>query len=70
MSSRQIFIVFLVAMVSFLAKNLTVFLIFASLIEGYMLIASTDAIVTPSLFKSNYLSLYSRSDAWTMETHE
>ena len=62
--------VFLVAAVSFLAKNLTAFLIVASLIEGYISIASTDDIFTPSLFNSNYSSLSFRSDAWTMETHE
>ena len=62
--------VFLVAMVSVLAKNLTAFLIFASLIEGYMLIESTDTIVTSSL--TNFLSstLSFRSEAWTMEKRE
>ena len=42
--------VFLVAAISFIAKNLTEFLIVEIFIEGYMLIASTDAIVTSSLF--------------------
>ena len=37
--------VFLVAAVRFLEKNLTAFLIVDSLIDGYMLIVSTDAIV-------------------------
>ena len=41
--------VFLVSVLSVLAKNLTAFLIVASLIEEYMLIATTDAIVTSSL---------------------
>ena len=45
--------VFLVSALSFLAKYLTAFLIVASLMDGYMLIASTDAIVTSSLFTSN-----------------
>ena len=54
MSSRKILMVLLVAAVRFLAKNITDFLIVASLIEGYMLIASTDAIATPFLFISNY----------------
>ena len=42
--------VFLVSDVRFLAKNLTAFLIVEIYIDGYMLIASTDAIVTSSLF--------------------
>ena len=37
---------FLVAAVSVISKNLTVFSIFESYIDGYMLIASTDYIVT------------------------
>ena len=45
--------VFLVATVSFIAQNITAFLIVESFIEGYMLIASTDAIVTLSLFTSS-----------------
>ena len=62
--------VFLVAAVSFLVKNITDFLIVSSLIEGYILLASTDAIVTKFLFISNYSSLSFRSDACTMEKHE
>ena len=62
--------VFLVAAVSFLAKNLTDFLIVASLIEGYMLIAFSDAIVTPSLFNSDYSSISFRSYDWIMDTRE
>ena len=46
--------VLLVAAVSFLATNLTAFLIFEILFEGYILIESTDAIITPYLFKSNF----------------
>ena len=61
---------FLVAFVIFLAKNLTTVLIFEILIEGYMLIVSTDAIVTSYLFTSSYSSFYFRPDAWTMETCE
>ena len=45
--------VFLVYLVSFIAKYLTAFFIVASLIDGYILIASIDAIVTSSLFTSN-----------------
>ena len=48
MNSRKILMVFLVATVSFLKNNLTDFLIVDCLIEGYVLIASTDAIVTSS----------------------
>ena len=62
--------VFLVAAVSFLSKNITSFFIFGSFIEGFMLISSTDAIVTLSLLIFNYSSLYFRSDAWTTETRE
>ena len=61
---------FLVAVVSFLAKNLTVFLIVEILIKGYTLISSTEAIVISSLFNSSSSGLYFRSDAWTMETRE
>ena len=50
MSSRHRLVVFLVSAVSFLAKNPTAFLIVEIFIDGYMLIASTDAIVTSSLF--------------------
>ena len=62
--------VFLVAAVIFLAKNLTAFLIVESFIEGYMLIASTDTIVTLSLFISSYSSLPFRSDDWTIDARE
>ena len=44
--------VVLVADVSFLAKNLTDFLIVESLIDWYMLIESTGATITLSLFSS------------------
>ena len=60
--------VFLVAAIIFIAKNLTSFLIVDIFIEGYMLIASTDAIVTLSLIFSNHPSLSFSSDALTMET--
>ena len=65
-SSRHRLTFFLVVAVSFIAKNLTEFLIVESFIEGYMLIASTDAIVTLSLFTSSSPSLSFRSDAWTI----
>ena len=58
--------VFLVSTVSFIAKNITAFLIVESFIEGYMLIASTDTIATSSLFTSSSSSLSFRSDAWTI----
>ena len=45
MISRHRLIVFLVALVIVLAKNLTAFLIVASFMEGCMLIASTETIV-------------------------
>ena len=57
MSSRHRLTVFLAAAVSFLAKNITTFLIFESLIYGYMLIVSTDAIFTSSIFIFSYSSL-------------
>ena len=62
--------VFLVAVVSFLANNLTASMIIETLINGYMLIASTDTIVTSFLFIFSSLSLYFRSDDWRMETRE
>ena len=68
MSSRQRLIVLLFAAVIFLAKHFTTFLTVGSLIEGYMLIVSTDAIVNSSLFNSSSSSISFRSDAWTMET--
>ena len=64
MSSRHKLIVFLVAAVSFLTKNLTTFLIVESFIEGCILIASTDDIVSLSLFTSSSSSLSFRSYAW------
>ena len=64
MSSKQRFMVFLVSLVSFLAKYITAFMIVADFIDGYMLIAYTDAIVTSSLFTSNSSSLSFRSEAW------
>ena len=60
--------VFFISTVSFLTNNLTDFLIVQSLINGYMLIASTYAIVSSSLFIFSSLSLSFRSDAWMMET--
>ena len=62
--------VLLVASVSFLANNINSFLIVGIFIDGYMLIASTDAIVTSSIFIFSSSSLYFRSHAWTMETRE
>ena len=61
---------FLVSLVILIANYLTAFLIVAILIDVYMLIASTDAVVTSSLFSSNSSSLYFRSEAWTMESRE
>ena len=45
--------VFLVAVVTFIEKNITAVLVFVSLIEGYILTASNDAIADPSHFISN-----------------
>ena len=70
MSSRHRLILLLVAAVIFLAKNLTDFLIVASLIERYMLTACTSDIVTVSLFNSNYSSISFSLDACTMATRE
>ena len=67
MRSKQRLIVFLVSLVSVLEKYLTAFLIVASLIEGYILITSTDAIVTPSFFNPISSSVSFRPGAWTME---
>ena len=39
-------------------------------IDGYMLIASTDDIVTSSLFNPISSSVSFRSEAWTMELSE
>ena len=58
--------VFLVAAVSFLVKNITAFLIVESFIYRYMLIASTDDIVTFSLFTFSCSSLSLMLDAWTI----
>ena len=69
-NSKQSLMVFLVSLVIFLASYLTAFLIVASLIDGYMMIAPTDAMVTSSLFTPNSPSLYFMSEAWTMESHE
>ena len=63
-------VLLLVAAVSFIAKNLTSFLTVASFTEGYILIASTDDIVTLSLFISNYSIISFRFDAWRMDMHE
>ena len=68
MRSKKRLIVFLVSLVSFLVEYLTPFLIVASFIDGYMLIASTDAILTSSLFKPRYSSLSFRSEDWTVES--
>ena len=54
MRSKQRLIVSLVSLVSVLAKYLTAFLIVASLIEGYILITSTDAIFISSFFNPIY----------------
>ena len=70
MSSKKRLIVFLVSLLSFLAKNLTAFLIVASFIDGYMLIASTDAIVNSSIYNPSSSSRSFQSEAWTMEYHE
>ena len=59
--------VFLVAVVSVLENNITAFLIVASLIEGYMLMASTYAIVTSSLTNVFSTNTSFKSEAWTME---
>ena len=63
MSSRHKLIVFLVAAVSFLAKNLNTFLTVESFIKGCMLIAPNNNIVTLSIFNSSSSSLSFRSDA-------
>ena len=62
--------VFLVAAVSVLVKNLTAFFIVESLIDRYILLASTDDIFTLSLFIFSFSSLSFRSDAWTMKKRE
>ena len=70
MSSRHKLMVFLVAAVSFLANNLTTFLVFESFIEGFILIASTDDILSLSLFSYSSSSFYFMLDAWTVGTWE
>ena len=70
MSSNNGLIVFLVDVVSPLVKNLTAFLIVASLIEGYILTAYTDAIFDPYIFIYNSSILSLRSDYWTMVLSE
>ena len=70
MRSRHRLMVFLVVAVSFLEKNITVFLILVSLIDRYMLIMSTDAIVTSSLFILFSLSISFNFYACTMENCE
>ena len=60
----------LVSAVSFLAKHLTDFLIVGGFIEGYMLIASTDAIVTLCLFTFSSSSLSLRLYDRTMEKRD
>ena len=67
MRSKQRLIVFLVSLVSVLAKYLTAFLIVLSLIESYILIAPTDVIVTSSFFNPIPSIVSFRSEAWTME---
>ena len=57
MRSNHRSIILLVAAVSFHEKKLTAFLIVASFVDGYMLIASTDYIVTLYLFISNSSSI-------------
>ena len=44
--------------------------IVVSLIDGYMLIASTDAIFTSSFFNPIYSSVSFILEAWTMELRE
>ena len=64
MISKQRLIVFLTSLVSFLAKNLAAFFIVASLIDGYILIVSTDAIVTSYFFNPISSSVSFRSESW------
>ena len=70
MSSRQKLMVFLIAVVIFPANNITVFIIIETFIKGYMLIASTDAVVTLTLFTFSSPSLYFRSDSQSIEKHD
>ena len=50
--------IYLVAAVSSLESNITVFVIVERFIKGLMLITSTDAIVTLFLFTYSSLSLF------------
>ena len=70
MSSKNRLIIFLVDAVITLDKNINAFLIVVSFIEGYMLTASTDTIVTLSIFIYNYFCLSFWLDAWKMVTRE
>ena len=65
-TSKYRFIVFFVAELSPLEKNLSTSLVVAISIEGYMLTLSTVDIVTLSLFISNFSSLSFGSDTCTM----
>ena len=67
MSSRHRLIFFLVDVVSFILNNLTAFFIIESFTEGCMLIASTDNIVTLSIFTSSSSGLSFRSDAYVTQ---
>ena len=69
MRSNHRLIVFLVAVVTLLENNPNTFLIVMSLIEGYILAASTYDFVTTSILISNFSRLSFRSDACTMVTH-
>ena len=60
-------LIFLVLLVSFLAKTPTTFFIVASLSKVYILIASTNAIVYSYFYNPIPLSVSFRSDAWTRE---
>ena len=62
--------VFFIAAVIFIGNIISSFLSFDSLIEDYMIIASTDGISTLSIFNSISSSISFRSDAWTIKTRE
>ena len=62
--------IYLVSVVSSLEYNITAFLIVESFIKGLMLITSTDAIVTPSLFTYSFSSLSFRLYAWMIEIYD
>ena len=51
-------------------ENITAFFIVASLVDGYILIVSTDVIVTSYFFNTVSSSVSFRSDTWTMELRE